>query len=149
VRNGPGRLAVIACSLLAVTAVGSGVGAASSERARPKVLGPGPVTVRLDIRYSRFTPGRIVVRPGTTVRFEVRNRDPIGHELVVGPPEIHALHEAGTEHVHVGGGEVSTAPGTVGVTAYRFETPGSVVFACHLPGHFAYGMSGEVIVRPA
>jgi uncharacterized cupredoxin-like copper-binding protein len=32
-------------------------------------------------------------------------------------------------------------------TAYTFHTPGVVLFACHLPGHFAYGMVGEVVVK--
>ena len=28
----------------------------------------------------------------------------------------------------------------------RSRLPGKVLFACHLPGHFAYGMKGYVVV---
>jgi uncharacterized cupredoxin-like copper-binding protein len=33
-------------------------------------------------------------------------------------------------------------------TTFRFEdsSQDSVVYACHLPGHFRYGMSGEVTI---
>ena len=36
--------------------------------------------------------------------------------------------------------------GDVGITTYEFGDPGRVLFACHLPGHFTYGMVGEVRV---
>jgi uncharacterized cupredoxin-like copper-binding protein len=33
------------------------------------------------------------------------------------------------------------------VTAYAFrEEPGSLIFGCHLPGHYAYGMRGLVTI---
>jgi uncharacterized cupredoxin-like copper-binding protein len=84
------------------------------------------------------------------VRFVVRNGDPIGHELIVGPPEVHERHENGTHAFHAAvPGEVSVDALATAETAYRFETPGEVLVACHLPGHFAYGMHGTVVVRPA
>jgi uncharacterized cupredoxin-like copper-binding protein len=46
-------------------------------------------------------------------------------------------------------GEVSVGPGEIGETFYRFDKPGRYLFACHLPGHFAFGMKGWVIVDPA
>ena len=46
-------------------------------------------------------------------------------------------------------GEVSIPPHETGVTTYSFHAPGKVLFACHLPGHFAYGMKGYVIVDAA
>ena len=38
------------------------------------------------------------------------------------------------------------APDDVGETFYRFDNPGRYEFACHLPGHYAYGMHGWVVV---
>jgi uncharacterized cupredoxin-like copper-binding protein len=115
-----------------------------------EVFGPGPVTITLDVEHSKFTPARIVVRQHTTVTFRVVNHDPIGHEFIVGDDEVHAIHEAGTHGVHgTVPGEVSVAPGGTGTTKYTFHTPGVSLFACHLPGHFAYGMVGEVVVKPA
>jgi uncharacterized cupredoxin-like copper-binding protein len=136
--------------MLAVTAYGVvGVvqsGGASGD-ASPRVLGPGPVTVRLVVRDSHFTPSRIYVRPHTEVRFEVVNRDFLNHEFIIGDEEVHARHEAGHEAYHPPvPGEVSIPPHETGVTTYTVHAPGKVLFACHLPGHFAYGMKGYVVV---
>ena len=60
-------------------------------------LGPEPVTVVVDVEHSRFVPADLVVEVGTEVRFVVRNGDPIGHELIVGPPDVHERHRHGTE----------------------------------------------------
>ena len=35
-------------------------------------------------------------------------------------------------------------PDTTAETTYRFDQVGSIEFACHLPGHYQYGMSGWV-----
>ena len=87
------------------------------------------------------------MRPGTEVLFVVVNDDPINHELIVGPEEIHTIHETGNHAQHPPvPGEVSVAPNAEATTSFRFDTPGEVVFACHLPGHFAYGMKGIVSV---
>lgn len=105
-------------------------------------------TVTLVARHSRWSvPVVRGVRAGETVRFVVRNEDPIDHELIVGPAEVHARHATGTEahHGHVPG-EVSAPAGAVVSTTYRFTAPGQVVFGCHLPGHWAYGMTGLVEV---
>ncbi len=112
-----------------------------------QVLGPGDVTVTLDVNRSTFAPARITVRQHTTVTFRIVNHDPIGHEFIVGSQEAHASHETGThgQHGRVPG-EVSVAPGETASTSYTFHTPGPVLLACHLPGHYAYGMVGEVVV---
>jgi uncharacterized cupredoxin-like copper-binding protein len=43
-------------------------------------------------------------------------------------------------------GEVSLAPGAEAETTYVFGTPGRLAFACHLPGHWAYGMHSTIDV---
>jgi uncharacterized cupredoxin-like copper-binding protein len=111
-------------------------------------LGPGLVTVDVGIRYSKFSISTLRVREGTLVRFLVHNDDPIHHEFIVGDASVHLRHEHGTEATHPPvPGEVSIAPDDVGETFYRFDQPGRFMFACHLPGHFAYGMKGWVIVE--
>ncbi len=111
------------------------------------VLGPGEVTVTMEIDHSRFTPDRLRVRAGTLVRFVVRNGDPIHHEIILGPPEVHASHATGTELLHPPiPGELSLGPNEDGMTFYVFDEPGTVDFACHLPGHAEYGMVGTVEV---
>ena len=110
-------------------------------------LGPGTATVHLTIRHSRFSPDRIEVQPGTTVRFVVDNGDPIGHELIIGDAGVHLRHENGTEPTHAPRpGEISIPGLSTAETTFTFDETGPVLFACHLPGHFAYGMSGTVEV---
>jgi uncharacterized cupredoxin-like copper-binding protein len=104
-------------------------------------------TVVLTAHHSKFTPARIAVEPGTTVRFVVRNADPIAHELIIGPKEVHDRHEKGTESYHPPKpGEVTIPASAEAETTYTFDTPGVVAFGCHLPGHWVYGMHGEVEV---
>lgn len=130
----------------AVTAGGYAVAAADDEALSP-VRGPGTTTVTLTIRDSRFWPEHIRVWSGSQVRFVVRNRDPISHELVVGPESVHLRHARGSEAAHPPvPGEVSLGPGQTGATVYEFDDPGDLRFVCHLPRHEDFGMSGTVEV---
>ncbi|HEV7722694.1 MAG TPA: cupredoxin domain-containing protein [Iamia sp.] len=130
----------------AVTGGGYAVVAADEGAAGP-ILGPGTETVTITIEDSHFSPDRIRVYEGTQVRFVVRNTDPIGHELVVGPESVHLRHERGTEAAHPPiPGEVSLGPHQTGATVYEFDTPDDLRIVCHLPRHEAYGMRGLVEV---
>ena len=144
------RLIVISMAITigaGVMAIGYGLTASASPSGG--VLGPGTVTVEIDIVHSRFVVDDLAVRPGTELRFVVHNRDPIRHELIVGPPEVHTRHEGGHEAGHPPvPGEVTVDPGKTAETTYRFPQIGPIEFACHLPGHYRYGMNGWVqIVR--
>ncbi len=143
--------AFVAAALLTGGLVAAAGGTAASDGDDPdrpgEALGPGTVTVTLHVEHTRFSDDRVVVRPGTEVRFVVVNGDPMNHELIVGPQEVHDLHELGNHAQHPPvPGEVSVGPNAEAETTYRFDQPGDVVFACHLPGHFAYGMRGVVTV---
>lgn len=138
---------VVLAALLFIAFIAAGHAFAGPNRASNVPLGPGDVTVTLTIQHSHFSPDHVSVRPGTTVRFVVHNNDPIGHELIVGDAEVHRRHEAGTEPVHPPRpGEISVPARTTAETTFHFDdTSGdAVVYACHLPGHLRYGMSGEV-----
>jgi uncharacterized cupredoxin-like copper-binding protein len=104
------------------------------------------VTIRF--HYSHFEPNVVTVPAGERVTFTLRNDDPIDHEWIVGPPEVHEVHRHGTEAFH---GriptEVSVPAFTTRVTTITFDGPGEFAYICHLPGHEEYGMSGTVIVR--
>ncbi len=133
----------------AAVTTGSGYAVASSRHV-DRTLGPGLVTVEVGVEHSRFDIGALEVREGTTVEFVVRNDDPIDHELIVGTPDVHRAHAEGTELSHPPiPGEVSVRPGQVASTFYEFTEAGSIVYACHLPGHVAYGMEGTITVVDA
>ena len=145
---GPIALAIVLLGLVA-----GGFAVANQGRHGGEPIGPGPTTVVLTIRHSRFAPDHLDVRTGTDVRFVIHNDDPIGHEFIIGDDGVHQRHERGTEPVHPPRpGEVSIAAGTTAETTFRFEGSsgsGTVVYACHLPGHFRFGMSGTVDVVAA
>jgi uncharacterized cupredoxin-like copper-binding protein len=130
-----------------VLGLAAGCGADAAEQ---PAVGPGDATIELDVEHSYFEQERLRVVEGTEVTFVVRNGDPIGHELIVGPPDVHQRHEDGTEAAHPPRpGEVSVPPNADGTTTYLFDEVGTVEFACHLPGHYDHGMHGEVEVVPA
>jgi len=143
------HLARAALAIALATATGLvGYAVTGAEHADAStVLGPGLVTVTVHIRYSHFSLSTLKVHTGSTVRFLVRNDDPITHEFIVGDAAVHAAHEHGTHPAHPPvPGEVTVSAGQLGETFFRFDQPGRWLFACHLPGHFAYGMRGWVDV---
>ena len=133
----------IALAVLAVAALAGCAGPAGGSS------GPRDErTVTLTAHWSRFSPAETEVAVGTTVRFVVHNADPIAHELIVGDQAVQDRHENGTEAHHgERPGEVSVPAGATVETTYRFDRPGTVLFGCHLPGHWTYGMRGTIEVR--
>jgi uncharacterized cupredoxin-like copper-binding protein len=109
---------------------------------------PGVRTVVVTMHHSRFQAAAITVAPGSTVRFVLRNTDPIDHEFILGGKAVHELHERGTQRSHNAPGEISVPAGQERSTTVSFNlaAPGALEYACHLPGHYAYGMRGLVRV---
>lgn len=108
----------------------------------------GERTVVLDIEHSTFSETRLEFQRGEKVRFVVNNNDPIDHELIIGDEEVQDIHEEGTERHHAGEeGEVSVPGGESRATTYTFAEKGTLIFGCHLPGHYDYGMRGEIEVQ--
>jgi uncharacterized cupredoxin-like copper-binding protein len=141
---------------------------AISPLGRPELDAHASRTIDVEMIDSmRFTPQRIVVRAGETVRFRVRNKGKLPHEFVFGTPEDLATHArsmretGGTEHMHMQGGEhahehgsaghhanvLQVAPGEAGTLTWRFGEPGEYRFACLVPGHAEAGMTGVLVVE--
>ena len=98
----------------------------------------------------RFTPDRLQVRQGETIRFVHRNDGKILHEFVIGTRETldeHAesmLRFPGMEHdepymAHI-------APGQSGEMIWTFNRTGEFDFACLIAGHYQAGMVGTIRV---
>ena len=104
--------------------------------------------VVLRIEHSRFIPDRLEVEPGSTVTFVVTNGDPIDHELIIGDETVQDVHEKGTEAEHgAKPGEISIPAGERRSTTYTFEDAGELIYGCHIPGHYAFGMRGIIDIR--
>lgn len=104
--------------------------------------------IEIDIEHSAFQPARITVEQGETVRFVVRNNDPIDHEFLIGDSKMQQIHEEGTEAHHgAKPGEISIPGKQVAETTYVFTDDTDLLFGCHLPSHYDYGMRGEIIIE--
>jgi uncharacterized cupredoxin-like copper-binding protein len=135
------RRTLAAVALVAVVA--SALAACAVASAAPA----GPRTVTISIHHSRFDASTIDARAGETIRFVVRNTDPIDHEFIVGDQAVQDAHELGTEAYHPPRpGEITIPAGSTVETTFTFPNE-DLLFGCHLPGHWAYGMSGIVFVR--
>lgn len=98
----------------------------------------------------RFTPDRIVVRQGETVRFVVRNKGAMLHEMVLGTKEELDAHAAlmrkfpNMEHDEPYMAHVK--PQAAGELVWNFNRPGQFEFACLVDGHYQAGMMGRITV---
>lgn len=98
----------------------------------------------------RFTPDKIDVRQGETLKFVIKNGGKVMHEMVIGTRKDLDEHAAlmqkfpTMEHeepymAHVG-------PGKTGEIIWTFNKPGNFDFACLIAGHYQGGMLGKVTV---
>lgn len=98
----------------------------------------------------RFSPDRIEVKLGETVRFTHRNVGKVMHEMVIGTPAALAEHAALMEKFpdmeHDEPWMAHVAPGGTGEIVWRFNRAGAFEFACLIPGHYQAGMRGSIAV---
>lgn len=98
----------------------------------------------------RFTPDRLEVKQGETIRMVHRNDGQVLHEFVLGTQADLDAHAAlmakfpGMQHdepymAHV-------APGQSGEIIWTFNRAGDFDFACLIAGHYQAGMVGKVRV---
>ena len=101
----------------------------------------------------RFTPDRIEVKQGDTVKLVMKNDGQVMHEMVIGTKKDLDEHAAlmmkfpEMEHdepymAHVG-------PGKTGEIIWRFNRAGNFDFACLIAGHYRAGMVGKIVVAKA
>jgi uncharacterized cupredoxin-like copper-binding protein len=98
----------------------------------------------------RFTPDRIEVKQGETIRFVHKNDGKIMHEFVIGTKkelDEHAvLMQKFPNMEHDEPYMAHVAPGKTGEVIWTFNRPGDFDFACLIPGHYQAGMVGKVKV---
>jgi uncharacterized cupredoxin-like copper-binding protein len=98
----------------------------------------------------RFTPARIDVRQGETVKFVVRNTGKVMHEFVIGTKAENAKHaELMVKFPNMEHDEPYMAhvpPGKTGEIVWTFNRAGEFEFACLIAGHYQGGMVGTILV---
>jgi magnesium-transporting ATPase (P-type) len=95
-----------------------------------------------------FSPNTFNVRAGETVAFEISNPTSLPHEFLIGDASEQAHHELEMANgaPHAAGNVVEIAPGQTARLVVTFQQPGSLEIGCHVPGHYAAGMRGTIIV---
>lgn len=100
----------------------------------------------------RFTPDRITVREGETLRLTLVNAGRLLHELVIGTREELDAHAALMQRFpdmqHDEPYMSHVAAGRSGEIVWHFNRPGEFDFACLIPGHYQAGMVGKIAVTP-
>lgn len=98
----------------------------------------------------RFSPEKIDVKQGDTLKFVLKNDGKVMHEFVIGTKKDLDEHAAlmmkfpNMEHdepymAHV-------APGKTGTIIWNFNKAGTFDFACLIAGHYQAGMIGKINV---
>ena len=101
----------------------------------------------------RFTPNKIEVKQGESIKFITNNEGKILHEFVLGTKKSLEEHAAlmmkfpKMEHdepymMHVPAGKA-------GQIVWTFNRAGEFDFACLIPGHYQAGMVGKITVKAA
>ncbi len=103
----------------------------------------------------RFEPAEMTVKPGETVTIRVTNTASSLHEFYLGSEQQHEDHEE--EMAAMGDAEMKMSDeanrifmeaGETKQITWTFPEEGSVIYGCHMPGHFAAGMRGTVRIAP-
>ena len=101
----------------------------------------------------RFSPERISVALGETVRFTVRNTGKVMHEFVIGTRQENQVHaELMKKFPNMEHDEPYMAhvpPGKTSQIVWTFNRPGTFEFACLMAGHYQAGMIGTIVVHQA
>jgi uncharacterized cupredoxin-like copper-binding protein len=101
----------------------------------------------------RFTPDRLEVQEGDTVRFKVRNSGKLMHEFVIGTKAENDKHAAlmvkFPEMEHDEPYMAHVPPGKTSEIVWTFNRAGDFDFACLIAGHYQAGMVGKISVIAA
>ena len=98
----------------------------------------------------RFTPNRLTVKQGETLKIVVRNEGKMLHEFVLGTKKELDEHAAlmikfpAMEHDEPYMAHVSA--GKTGEIVWTFNRAGEFDFACLVAGHYQAGMVGKITV---
>jgi uncharacterized cupredoxin-like copper-binding protein len=110
-------------------------------------------TVAISMKEMRFSPEKIDVKQGETIRFVIKNEGQLLHELVIGTKKELDEHAAmmvkfpTMEHDEPYMSHVSS--GKTGEIIWTFNRPGNFDFACLIAGHYQAGMVGKITVAAA
>lgn len=152
---------------LAVALVIIGADLAGRPVESPPIGSPGsaasPRLVTIIMRDYRFDPTPLYLYPDEHIRLNIVNAGMVEHELVLGdaavqaawaaanaavtPPAPFATAPPASAPADTGGLRVLLPSGGSTTVFYTVPQAGPVLLICHLPGHQAKGMVGQVVLN--
>jgi uncharacterized cupredoxin-like copper-binding protein len=108
-------------------------------------------TIEVTMSEMEFNPYRIEVKRGEQIRFIIRNAGTEDHEFLLASTEDNLKHAEAMKKdpkmAHDDPNGVRLAPKKSAEILWKFTKPGTFEFACLIPDHREYGMTGRVIVK--
>ncbi|MGH8555571.1 MAG: cupredoxin domain-containing protein [Gammaproteobacteria bacterium] len=102
----------------------------------------------------RYDPPEITVRPGETIRFEVKNDGKLRHEFMIGDATEQRAHsemmKRDPDIVHNDANTITLEAGEGKTLVWQFGEAGDLEIGCHVPGHYEAGMLARVrVIAPS
>lgn len=108
-------------------------------------------TIEVTMSEMEFTPSRIEVKRGEQIRFIVRNAGTEDHEFLLATTEDNLKHaevmKKNPKMEHDDPNGVRLAPKKSAEILWKFTKAGTFEYACLIPDHRDYGMTGRIIVK--
>lgn len=128
-------------------------------------------TIEVTMQDNYFEPEAISVKPGETIRFQVKNEGALVHEFNIGTAAMHEAHQEemqmmvehgvikgdhidhdmmemdmgdGHSMKHDDPNSVLMEPGETKEIIWTFTEAADLEFACNVPGHYQAGMYGDI-----
>jgi uncharacterized cupredoxin-like copper-binding protein len=108
-------------------------------------------TIEVTMSEMEFSPTRIEVKRGEQIRFIVRNAGTEDHEFLLATTEDNLKHaevmKKNPKMEHDDPNGVRLAPKKTAEILWKFTKAGTFEYACLIPDHRDYGMTGRIIVK--
>ena len=108
-------------------------------------------TIEVTMSEMAFSPSRIEVKRGEQIRFIVRNAGTEDHEFLLATTEDNLKHaevmKKNPKMEHDDPNGVRLAPKKTAEILWKFTKAGTFEYACLIPDHRDYGMTGRVTVK--
>lgn len=119
-------------------------------------------TIVIVAKDTEFNLKKIQVKDGETIRFIIKNKGELVHEMTIGTPEMQKQHQAemmkmmdegklqadkvvgGMDHNH--GNSALVEPGQEAEIVWMFHKGATLEFGCNVPGHYDQGMKGSFVI---
>jgi len=141
---------------------------------KPGKVSEASRTVTVTMTDNRYSPEKIEVKKGETIRFVLKNEGEFVHEFNIGTATMHKAHQKEmmmmVEHgvlepdkinyarmkMDMGGGKTMehndpnsalVEPKKSAEIIWKFDTNATLEFACNVPGHYESGMVGKISIH--